>query len=829
MRELSEDSTGFLYPPAAIQIKTLLKERYKQGFPIIKEIIQNANDGGAKRLDIGVSSGFDTASHPLLQCPALFFINDGSFRDEDAQAIRYFGIDLNAKDSAKIGKFGLGQKSIFHLCEAFFYIAHSELLRGDPYRFKFINPWANPTTDPKQPTWKQLTVKDKEIVENYLSNQALLGKEYFILWIPLRRKEADNNRCIVDNYYDDRLIEKDFPKNMGEKITTLLPMLRSLREVHYWLPNDVGQLQEEFHVSLDAEAECCSYPKSEKPDRKDIPKMPRSLFGYISLRNRNAQTIIANYAGREVILAANQFHQLLPSPPTTLDDIKKSTHWPKPYTKDQEGNIENLPDKAVPHCAVVFSRTPVQGEGSLNLQWAVFLPLVDEQSDVTEFQNCKCDGNWNYTLLLHGYFFPDSGRRYVEVLKDICEDRIYWKLPENENEMVRQWNAILATAGTLYNLLPALNEFCRRHQLYQEDIANLCASLRETKIFKSTTCQEYIYTDYFWVYQLQAEQSDWQLVKKTQKFLPLPSISEKIWSAFPELCRCAKEYCLVLSDTANLFTSCKPDNWEESDIQAILKSLNLKNVFEQVECIDFLVNLLKLFSNSLTEKIQNCLKDVLLKVFINLELKGLTHLKDSLKQVINLIHESNWFELPCNDTQILQIIQNQVNILILPMDFAPQRKTEPKISGHDAGLIVSYLVRHSKTDIQQKETLILQIIKAIPKQEMVIFREYTKDLKFISIFNCHSNIFEVYTPSTLVNLQQQGLLFLNLLDSIKIVAALQAALKNKTIILVNNAIANNFLEEEIRGCNRSACLSLIKQKPELSNIEDRAKLLEELL
>ncbi|MBC1271101.1 hypothetical protein GNF07_29160 (plasmid) [Trichormus variabilis FSR] len=828
MRELGEDSTGFLYPPAAIQIKTLLKERYKQGFPIIKEIIQNANDGGAKRLDIGVSSGFDTASHPLLQCPALFFINDGSFRDEDAQAIRYFGIDLNAKDSAKIGKFGLGQKSIFHLCEAFFYIASSELLRGDPYRFQFINPWANPT-DPKQPKWKQLTVKDKEIVENYLSNQALLGKQYFILWIPLRRKEADNNRCIVDNYYDERLIEKDFPKNMGEKITTLLPMLRSLREVHYWLPNDAGQLQEEFHVYLDAKAECCSYPKSEKPDRKDIPKMQRPLFGCISLRNRNAQTIITNYAGWEAILAANQFHQLLPSPPTTLDDIKKSTHWPKPYTKDQEGNIENQPDKAVPHCAVVFSRTPVQGEGSLNLQWAVFLPLVDEQSDVTEFQNCKCDGNWNYTLLLHGYFFPDSGRRYVEVLKDICEDRICWKLPENENDMIRQWNAILATVGTLYNLLPALNKFCRRHQLEREDIANLCASLRETKIFKSTTCQEYIYTDDFWVYQLQPEQYDWQLVKRTQKFLPLPSISEEIWSAFPELCRCAKEYCLVLSDTPNLFTSCKPDNWEESDIQAILKSLNLKNVFEQVECIDFLVNLLKLFSNSLTEKIQNCLKAVLLKGFINLELMSLTHLKDSLKKVINLIDESNWFELPCNDTQILRIIQNQVNILILPMDFAPQRKTEPKISGHDAGLIVSYLVRHSKTDIQQNETLILQIIKAIPKQEMVIFREYTKDLKFVSVFNCRSNISEVYTPSNLVNLQQQGLLFLNLSDSRKIAAALQAALKNKTIILVNNTIANNFLEEEIRGCNHSACLSLIKQKPELSNIEDRAKLLEELL
>jgi len=42
--------TGFSTPSIAIinQIQTLLKERYREGFPVIKEIIQNANDGGGK-------------------------------------------------------------------------------------------------------------------------------------------------------------------------------------------------------------------------------------------------------------------------------------------------------------------------------------------------------------------------------------------------------------------------------------------------------------------------------------------------------------------------------------------------------------------------------------------------------------------------------------------------------------------------------------------------------------------------------------------------------------------------------------------------------------
>ncbi|MBE9242577.1 sacsin N-terminal ATP-binding-like domain-containing protein [Synechocystis salina] len=128
---MSSQETGFLYPPGAIinEIKTLLGERYKEGFPIIKEVLQNANDGGATRLDIGVTPGLkDNSLHPQLRQPALFFVNNGSFRDEDSQAIGWIGVDFNAGNSSKIGKFGLGQKSVFHFCEAFFYVAFSEHL-----------------------------------------------------------------------------------------------------------------------------------------------------------------------------------------------------------------------------------------------------------------------------------------------------------------------------------------------------------------------------------------------------------------------------------------------------------------------------------------------------------------------------------------------------------------------------------------------------------------------------------------------------------------------------------------------------------------------------
>lgn len=93
-----------------------LRDRYKSGFPILKELIQNADDAKAKRLVFGMHPGFgEHASHPLLQGPGLWVFNDGEFKKDDERAIRSFGLNSKAGESGAIGKFGLGMKSVFHL------------------------------------------------------------------------------------------------------------------------------------------------------------------------------------------------------------------------------------------------------------------------------------------------------------------------------------------------------------------------------------------------------------------------------------------------------------------------------------------------------------------------------------------------------------------------------------------------------------------------------------------------------------------------------------------------------------------------------------------
>ena len=104
-----------------------LKTRYDSGFPILKELIQNANDAKASVLKITKTDGLKEAKHPLLQKPGLIVFNNGLVKTpEDLEGIESFGEVAKLGRTGVIGKFGLGMKSIFHFCDMFFYIAYQK-------------------------------------------------------------------------------------------------------------------------------------------------------------------------------------------------------------------------------------------------------------------------------------------------------------------------------------------------------------------------------------------------------------------------------------------------------------------------------------------------------------------------------------------------------------------------------------------------------------------------------------------------------------------------------------------------------------------------------
>ena len=51
----------------------------------------------------------------FVQGPALYAYNDAEFTDDDWKSIRLVSESLKERDPIKVGRFGLGFKSIYHM------------------------------------------------------------------------------------------------------------------------------------------------------------------------------------------------------------------------------------------------------------------------------------------------------------------------------------------------------------------------------------------------------------------------------------------------------------------------------------------------------------------------------------------------------------------------------------------------------------------------------------------------------------------------------------------------------------------------------------------
>jgi len=549
--------------------------------------------GGASALHIALVQNLKSQSlnpdisHPLLKRPALVFVNDGDFSDSDERAILWFGADLNAADTSKVGKFGLGQKSIFHFCEAFFYLAHSST---DKNYGAFVNPWAKQVDpmnlnwqDPQRPDWQGLSVADRDHLESYLRGQELIkeNRQFFALWIPLRQ-EADRKRCILPNIYPNvDAISSHLSANLDVKVATLLPMLRSLNTVSYWIDSK-GGLKEQFSVS--------QQPNSESSDRDFLklnPNIVRSFDGWI---DRDDDQNFVQYLGREIKLD---------------DDLVRTIHdspnWPQRLTEDSEGNPQNTADKPDSHCAAIVSRSrkSLDRTGKLVIQWAVFLPVADDENDIAEFESIDIDSEWDYTFLLHGYFFLDSGRRYIEFLKSIRDD----DPQETNSPIARQWNQFLITKGTLPLFLKALWGFISA--MPEAEISLICAAIAKSKLYQSQTFKSGLCLNSAIVYRIIPSGHGWHLVDlgahKSKPIRSFPSIpSEQIWQILPQLSKYAEDYILINIKKSNLFDSNLLRSWRSQEISQLIDcqlDLNSMSDLDKQEVFNFIVSVLETVSD----------------------------------------------------------------------------------------------------------------------------------------------------------------------------------------------------------------------------------------
>ena len=84
-------------------------------------MIQNADDAGAKTVHFFIDHrqhGNASLPHSDLtrfQGPALISANDACFKEEDWEGIQKIQQSIKAEDPFKVGRFGIGFNSIYHV------------------------------------------------------------------------------------------------------------------------------------------------------------------------------------------------------------------------------------------------------------------------------------------------------------------------------------------------------------------------------------------------------------------------------------------------------------------------------------------------------------------------------------------------------------------------------------------------------------------------------------------------------------------------------------------------------------------------------------------
>ncbi|TRY91660.1 hypothetical protein DNTS_003327, partial [Danionella cerebrum] len=119
----SRNRFGATSPPFIDYLKEILR-RYPDGGQILKELIQNADDAGASAV-VFIHDERHYGTERLwteqlrrYQGPALYAFNDAAFTEDDWEGIQRVGRSIKQDDPTKVGRFGIGFNSVYHITAA---------------------------------------------------------------------------------------------------------------------------------------------------------------------------------------------------------------------------------------------------------------------------------------------------------------------------------------------------------------------------------------------------------------------------------------------------------------------------------------------------------------------------------------------------------------------------------------------------------------------------------------------------------------------------------------------------------------------------------------
>ena len=258
--------------PLTTRLKNILRD-YKDGLTIVKELIQNADDAEATVVNLC----FDNRLHCQTKAdllypgmseahgPALVVHNDKVFSDEDFQNITKLAGATKQNKHLKIGKFGVGFCSVYHITDVPSFVSQQWLYIFDP----------------------TLTHLKKEIMNPALSGQRLPFTSKYIQ----KSKQLDPYDKLYgfqrDKPYQGTMFRFPFRKNVSElsgKIYTETTALELCEEVFKCSQHLLLFLQHVKALTFQRMNEGDTDPTTLLVVRKEQVSLPQAVSGGCALQ-----------------------------------------------------------------------------------------------------------------------------------------------------------------------------------------------------------------------------------------------------------------------------------------------------------------------------------------------------------------------------------------------------------------------------------------------------------------------------------------------------------------------------------------------------------------
>jgi hypothetical protein len=472
-----------------------------------------------------------------LSVPGLLVINDGRFEAKDGRGILSFADTAKGDELAAIGRFGFGQKAVFHLCDAF--IAHSV---GHDVRFsEVVNPCLGVIESTKAKSWDKIGADDHHFLETAAGDI----ERGLVLWLPLRCKDIlPAPKLFFTDYHPTGAVLLDELVHREADLRLILAGMRSLDRLEAFdkmIPRLALQRSQESQRLLGPPT------NGADPHFEGIRAVAGNIGGPTARSSR--------YTASEVFGASERLKQL-----------KQSDNWPQVPAFTAEGE-EMQPEKAAEHGAVVVSESGTPNErGVVSLDWGVFLPVVEATRLAADVPNLR--------ILLHGYFFVDSGRRYI----DGFDSGIAASQAGTTHSIPQQWNELLRDDLVLPLLPGVLRDAWQGEMLTSTQLAEVTMALRRSSFGRDHRAAIASRDVLARVLKPGAKAlATWQILPPGSRLRPLPAPDLRgqvaVAELLPDLCGWADRRGLTLIADQDAALTRSDVDWKPAEIADLLAGL----------------------------------------------------------------------------------------------------------------------------------------------------------------------------------------------------------------------------------------------------------------